>query len=333
MAKVESKEILQSYIITTAKYNFNVHEKRIMYRIIELNQYLIEGKQLNKDYSYIKNSLGDMTYTMPISAFLKSDENNNHKEVKKAFESLQKKIITYEDNTIWASLSIIANPKIIRFSNTITFTVDKMINDAFLNFSKGYKKYELQIAMGFESIYSMRFYELLSNQKTPINYSIESLKEMFELENKYSKINDFFKRVIEPAKKELDRCSPYTFHYEPLKTARKITGVRLIPVHQPQFDDPSIKQKSIMKQASLSWIIPKNIEDYLVYNFEFTIQELKNNISLLEVIGKSISENELLDFLVEIKGRSVFSDNPKGFLIGALKKKSEQMFEEKYLKK
>jgi len=37
-----------------------------------------------------------------------------------------------------------------------------------MNFAKGYRKYELQTAMEFESVYAMRFYELLSGQKTPL---------------------------------------------------------------------------------------------------------------------------------------------------------------------
>ena len=60
MAKVENKEIIQSYILTTAKYDFSVYEKRILYRIIELNQYLIEGKKLNEKYILDSNSQGDM---------------------------------------------------------------------------------------------------------------------------------------------------------------------------------------------------------------------------------------------------------------------------------
>ena len=159
--------------------------------------------------------------------------------------------------------------------------------------------------MEFESVYSMRFYELLSNQKTPINYSIEALKEMFSLSGKYSQTRDFIKRIIEPAKIELDKCSPYTFHYETIKTGRKITGIRFIPIHQPQFEDESLKKQKAMKQMSNRWFIPKNIEDYLKYNYEFTDKELNNNLSLFESLYNHLSEEGLLDFLVELKAQSV----------------------------
>ena len=333
MAKIENKEIIQSYILTTAKYDFNVYEKRILYRIIELNQNLIEGKQLNEKYFLDSNEQGDITYTLPVKLFLKENDSTNHKEVKKALESLKRKELSYEDDKLWASLTIIANPKIYKHSEKVTFTIDKMINDALIDFSKGFKKYELKVAMEFESTYSMRFYEILSNQKKPINYSIETLKEMFQITDKYKLTTDFIKRVIEPAKKELDKCSPYTFHYESIKTGRKITSIRFIPIYQPQFEDPELKKKQQNKQISKRWFIPKNTEDFLKHNFSFTDNELKNNLNLFEALYNNLSEDELLDFLVELREPSSYADNQKAFIIGALKKKIEQIVEQKYLKK
>lgn len=53
----------------------------------------------------------------------------------------------------------------------------------------------------------MRFYELLSNQKSPLTYSVIQLKEMFCVADKYERINDFIRYVVEAAKKELDEVS------------------------------------------------------------------------------------------------------------------------------
>ena len=51
--KINNKEVLQSYILTTAKYDYSVYEKRILYRIIEQLQSLIEGKELNLSLIHI----------------------------------------------------------------------------------------------------------------------------------------------------------------------------------------------------------------------------------------------------------------------------------------
>ncbi|TWP27365.1 RepB family plasmid replication initiator protein [Apibacter muscae] len=336
--KINNKELIQSYILTTAKYDYSVYEKRILYRIVEQLQLLIEGKTLNKNYSMQEIPHEDIKlfkFTFPFSAFKKNEEDKNHAQIKKALLSLEKKGFEYEDSEVWETINILYLPKVFKNKEYIGFTLREEIIQAFLDFSKGFKKYELKTAMEFESVYSMRFYELLSNQKTPINYSIDTLKEMFQIENKYKLTADFLRYVIEPAKKELDKCSPYTFHYETIKTGRKITGIRFIPIHQPQFEDESLKKQKALKQMSNRWYIPKNIEDYLKYNYEFTNKELNNNLSLFESLHNHLSEEELLDFLVELKAQSVLYEikNLKAYLIGSLKHKAEQIFEQKHMKK
>ena len=332
---IKNKEILQSYILTTAKYDYSVYEKRILYRIIELFQKDIDGVVLNEKIYIEQDSSGTNTISLPISKFLVNETDTNHTRIKGALKSLAKKFFEYEDDKNWELISIISEPKIYKYDQFVTFRLNPKIVEVFLDFSKGYKKYELKTAMEFESVYSMRFYEILSNQKTPINYSIESLKEMFHISNKYKLTADFIRRIIEPAKKELDKCSPYTFHYEPIKTGRKITGIRFVPIHQPQFEDESLKKQKVMKQMSNRWFIPKNIEDYLKYNYEFTDKELNNNLGLFESLYNKLPEEEFLDFLVELKEQSVVYEikNLKAYLIGSLKKKSEQLFEQKYLQK
>ena len=77
------------------------------------------------------------------------------------------------------------------------------------------------------------------------------------------------------------------------------------------------------------WFIPENIEDYLKHNFEFSEKELSNNLTLFESLYKNLSEEMLLDFLTDLREPSTYADNRKGFIIGALKKKAEQIFESK----
>jgi len=317
VAKTDNKDVIQSYILTTAKYDFSVYEKRILYRLVELNQHLLEGRKLNKDYRIESNIYGDKTYTIPITAFLKEGDSSNHKEVKKALEALKRKELTYEDDEIWASLTIIALPKIKKYNDTVTFTVDNMINNALMNFSKGYKKFELQTAMNFESVYAMRFYEILSNQKTPITYTIGQLKEMFQITNKYKLSADFRIYVLDAAKKELDKCSPYTFDYQMNKVGRSFSSVTIFPKYQPKFRDTDLEKNELQKKVSLSWDLPKEVTDYLIHNFDFTKDGIKHNLDLFKEAHEQL---DLISFLAAIKGKVRTSNNPQGYVIGAIKK-------------
>ena len=81
------------------------------------------------------------------------------------------------------------------------------------------------------------------------------------------------------------------------------------------------------------WYISKNIEDYLIHNFDFTKKELNNNLNLFEGLYNKLTEEEIIDFLVDLREPSSYADNQKAFIIGALKKKDEQLFEKIFLRK
>ena len=43
-----SRQVVQSYIFTTAIYDFNVYEKRVLYNLVKLAQSQIEGVKLSE---------------------------------------------------------------------------------------------------------------------------------------------------------------------------------------------------------------------------------------------------------------------------------------------
>jgi plasmid replication initiation protein len=334
-SKKTNKDLIQSYILTTAKYDFSVWEKRILYRIVELNQHLIEGKKLNKNYNIEQVNEG-VYYTLPISSLLKNATDKNHKQVKAALRSLQKKTIEFQDDRYWASINIIANPKIEEYSDTVRFYVDELIYKPLLDFSKGFRKYELKTAMQFESVYSMRFYELLSEKKQPITYNIDSLKEMFCIEGKYSRINDFKRYVLDVAKKELDSCSPYTFDYTMNKIGRSYSSVTLKPKFQPEHRDEDLETSYIQSKQDTSWYLGKEEKEYLVHNMGFTQKGIKNNAQLFEDIKPILVKNNtnLIEALADIKTRGLKNGakNIQGYTIKALKSILEHQDEPMCLK-
>lgn len=337
-SKIDNKELIQSYIITTAKYDFNVYEKRIVYRIVELLQEMLEGKTLDKKYSIEYSLFQDSKIILPISKFLNGEKDQNYGRIKNAFISLMKKIFEYEDNKEWEAFSLIQNPKIVKGvdekTTYVNFTLNPHIATALMDFSKGYRKYELATAMKFESIYTMRFYELFSKQKKPITYSVEYLRDLFLLKDKYKKQSDFVRKVIDTAKKELDEKSEYTFEYVLLPKERKkttpISSIRFIPIYQPNKEDKDLKKKTILKQLSKSWFIRDNEIEYLKAQYSFTDDELKKNLSLFESTYNNFAEGELIDLLSEIRPLAMGAKNTKGYVIGSIKKVLEQKIINKY---
>jgi plasmid replication initiation protein len=312
---MENKDVIQSYLLTSAKYDYDVYEKRILYRLVELLQAELGGQKPNVLFIQ-KNILGDNIVTLPIKSFLLGDEDKNHGRIKKALLSLRGKTFEIEDDKKWKAVGIIEKPSISKEGKTVTFEIQQEIYDAILNFAKGYRKYELKTAMSFNSIYTMRFYELFSGQTKPITYSIDHLKIMFKLVDKYPRTNDFIKRVILSAQKELKEKSPYSFEFEPNK-GTKIISLTFYPIKVPENVDVELEKKRLSKKVSLHWEFPTHVLNYLIENFHFTETELKNNIDLFK---KALEKKDLLYEISILKPKALSAKNPKGYVINALKK-------------
>jgi len=316
------KEVIQSYIVTTARYEFNVYEKRVLYRIIEMTQDLLEGKKLNQKYRLDKLLIDLWEVHLPITALLQNENDTHYSRIKEALRTLSRKFIQYEDDKVWKEFPLIGYPEIGKYTGIVKFKIHEDIYNALLDFSKGFKKYELKTAFEFNSVYAMRFYELFSKQRTPLIFSIIQLKKMFGVESKYKQINDFIRKVIEAAKKELDEKSPYSFTYTPLKTGRMITSIKFHPyVIRENADEEFIEMQgdADKRKYGATWLIEKQVLDYLREQYNFSNPELNNNIGLFEQAQKTVPD--LLFFLSEIKAKALRANNPKGYVINALRKK------------
>ncbi len=315
--KITNKDIIQSYVLTTAKYEFNAYEKRILYRLVEMMQAQTKGERLNSGFTMIKTERDDRIITMPIASFLRNDDDENYTRVKKALRSLRNKTIEYDDGKHWKIIGIIEKPN-LEYSGFVTFELQPEIYQAILDFSKGFRKYELKTAMEFESVYSMRFYELFSGQKSPLTYSIDNLKIMFQIEGKYKLVADFLRRVVIPAQKELNKKSPYSFEYKSLKTGRKITSIKFYPVYIAENRDENLEKKNLQKQISPRWELDKIVIDYLKQSFCFTTKEIQSNIDLLKFA------NQHLDLMLELSQLKVKAMNskksPQAYVIGTIKR-------------
>lgn len=321
MAKIENnKEVLQSYVLTAAKYDFSVYEKRILYCLVEIAQCEVQGLEFPKDCSKIDHDLFDFrTISIPCHRILGGEDDKNHKRVKDALLSLTKKVIEYEDEDTWIALNIVAFPNIKKRENNFSFTIHPMIWDCILNFSKGYRKIELKTVKDFISEYSMRFYEILSGQKTPLTYTIEQLKSMFRLEDKYKDTNRFISKVIEVPKKELDEKSPYSFDYKINKKGRKFHSITFYPIEIPKNKDIELEAHNLQKKISLGWILSPQTVQYLREVYGFETKEIKQWYSLFERAEKEI---DLLSFLSEKKRYALdTAKNPKGYIIACIKEK------------
>ena len=112
--------------------------------------------------------------------------------------------------------------------------------------------YYIEKIANMKSFYSIRLYELSimnlkKSQKSKCCFKIliDELKEYLELTEKYSRFSNFKDRIIEKAKKEINKHSDINFDYEVIKTGRKPYEIRFTASKKNEVLNKEINTKKI----------------------------------------------------------------------------------------
>ena len=217
----------------------------------------------------------------------------------------------------------------------MTFSVDNRLWNVFMNFTKGYREFELNKALALPTGYSLRFYMLMSGQINPLEISLENLKERLGIpadkykdNNGKDRIDHFEERVLRPAKAALDASCPYTFNYvkmreNPNNKRSRVIGFMFYPVYQPKFRDEELEVKELQAKVTARFQIDNHIYDYLRYSCGFTSEEINRNKETFITAQEKIVD--LIGELAILNGKSREKHNPKGWIINALKGKIKEI--------
>lgn len=330
-----NKDVYTSYLFTMAKYDFSIYEKRIVYRLIDLAQAELSGLILKDNLRKIHKEECSRTITMPIADILRNEKDENYTIAKKAFRTLACKGLEYEDPDIWVFINIIAAPKFDKKSGTATFSVFDEIWQCLLNFSKGFRKYELNTIMAFKSVYTMRMYELMSGQKTPLtftNESFESLCDRFKLPKTMRLHHKFEEKVLDIAKRELDESAPWSFTYKREtipwrgRTGEKVIGYTFYPVEIPQNRDQNLEKARLASKVGnvdgRYGMLSPQVSDFL-HHLGFSKEEINalKNKTLFVDAQKQLGADGMIDALEQIRQSALRSKQNvgKGYFINGLK--------------
>jgi len=315
--------IIPYNIIETFGQLENVYEVRLMSYVIAKAQSVLKltdrnWTDINLQYA-LDNSI--MRVTFPARYLLDKGSTNYHC-IKKAF-TLADKRITYEKNDIYYHLHILAFPEFRKAGKNklITFVIHREIWHALIDFVKGYRLVSLPTMMTLQSTYSVVMYLICSQQTRPITYSIMRLREMTNTLDKraYARNSNFFAKVLDVAKAELDKKAPYSFDYTADRTGKggAYHTVTIIPrtTHNQPTDQPERTDNLERQRVRLD----PNVVDYLVFNFDFTTQEIEPLEGIIARLGDWQEQiQRLADIKTTIRARRIA--NAKAYVVGALKR-------------
>ena len=356
-----SREVVQSYILTTARRDWGVYAEKFLLRLVELAQNDVEGLKFkggrdmkphtpSLNYPSVQyNAAGDAIVSIPLRSLLPSEDYTNYRYIEEAVEQLQTKIlkwedvkkdrqgrVVYEDGVPvrkWTRVQLIGRTEGEMSSNgLIVARIDVDIWRAMMDFSKGFRAFDLKVALKLQSRYSLRLYQLLSRQEYPLTYNISDLKVQWGIEDKYPRAVDFEKRVIIPAKEELDGISPYTFTYKMNKSKtvgkgrKPVESITFYPVHQIRFEKP----KTLAGFDETQMLDPI-LRQYLKNRFSFEWVEIERTFEILYTAQKTMTGADekhpsIINFLSGISRAADMAQHPKRYVIGALKTHLKEVY-------
>lgn len=242
-----SQIVRQPYTITMAKHDLNVHEYRVVLRII---QYLQKDMLYDKKSFELKNKILNKTIHIPTNELMIKGS-QNYACVKNALKELQRKLITVEGRDdigkYETSAAIITGYKYYLNNQMISITLDRHLLVEYIALAKNYTRYLIDIAFNTTSVYTMKIYQLLSHwqDKNCKNVMIDELKKFLQIEGKYKKSKDFRKGVLETVYKELKEKANLWFEIKnSIKVGKKIVGYNLKIIFRKEYEEQQ-KAKSL----------------------------------------------------------------------------------------
>lgn len=204
--------VIKSNDLINARYQLTYAEMRIILLMISL---------IHKDDDDFKD------YRIYIKDFMNEAGTKHKGEYTRAREitkELMKKVLEIPTEKGYTQVAWIAGAKHYNGEGHIDISFHPFLKPYLLNLKERFTKYDIKFVLSFHSPYSIRIYELLKQYEKikERTISVDELKGLLKLEDKYRLYGHFKKRVIHQAQKDLEKSADIYFTFKEIKRGRKV---------------------------------------------------------------------------------------------------------------
>lgn len=233
-----------------ANYDYTALEIDIMVKLIFL---------VTKERNPVKRQTVRMTYAqlMPEGA-----NGSDYGELRKAFTGLLKKPIEifYPETKQYFISNFLSAVTIQKHSGVILVELHPKMIALICDIRREFTGLEIESILKLKSKYAKRVYILLCQFKaTGVRYlNLDELRKLLKLGDKYEKIADLKKRVLDVALYEINRYTEIVAEYEGNKQSRRITDIVFLMKLKPASSETAgnENQRRYMEQCGVAaWMI------------------------------------------------------------------------------
>ena len=215
--------VKSNILLREARYNLTSNQQKLLI-------YLISKVEADdKDFKTVELSVMDYCHITNTGV-----GSNIYTEIKKDLKKLS-------DKSVWIDNED-GSETLFRWIDTTTLKrgenglakkgkIDVILSESLrpylIGLKQNFTKYRLFNVLVLKSKHSIRLYELFKSYLYLGKWkvSVELLKEILDITDKYSKYQDFNKRVLKQAVEEINNITDLWITYEPIRTGRFITDI------------------------------------------------------------------------------------------------------------
>lgn len=210
--------VVQHNNLIQARYRLTLQEKRLVLWLAS------QVNHTDKDFKEHILSVRDFAKIADIS------EDGLYSDLQALTRRLMQRIITIrhidENRLIQVAWLGAADYKLDK--GTVALSFHPHLKPFMLELKKNFTVLNLSDVLSLKSVYAIRIFELLKQYETVGQRTIQ-LQELREFcgvkADQYKKYNDFRRKILDIATREINEKTPISIEYQEIKTSRKITEI------------------------------------------------------------------------------------------------------------
>ena len=278
------RQITQSTLLTNLRSHFSVAQVRIIAYIALSMQKPFKQRQsderllkygetlMNHDIQTILDDRG-IKINIPIKEILRDGDVKNYGSVIEAAKKLcalpVEHFMTDRDvkdlegvypnmRGAWICTAFLQEAILLPGTGFIRVKLASWVAYQLYELAYGWSTYDFDALIRIKKVTTMRMYIFTNSLECPYRIKMESLRKLYGLkEDQYKNPCDFVRRVLEPARQELEKLGLHSYKYQPYKSGNKILGYILEPANKPL---PPVEEKS--EKGMREKIVDKLVGEY-----------------------------------------------------------------------
>ena len=231
----DENKITKANALIEARYKLTLQEQRLILAYISLLS------PEDEDFPTVEIRVKDLIQLLEL------EDHDYYDKIKETLERLRSRVLKIRKPDGYLITGWISSAEYFDKEGKVELTLDPKLKPYLLKLKEAFTTYALRNILKLRSSYAIRLYELLKQYQNigRRRFTIEELRRLLGIEpHEYARYNDFKRRVILQAQRELKEKTDIYFDFREIKRGRKVVELEFTILENPKFKALKEKEES-----------------------------------------------------------------------------------------